>query len=106
MFNIAQKTRSESDQASNLAMNVFNNATKILETLDDFDELVSSGKEKLKQAELSRSQTEDNNRKMTSLIKQVREKLSDLNFSVEEIKRASTKSSNILNETFIVSIRC
>jgi hypothetical protein len=104
LFKIAQKTKNESDLASSLAMEVYSNATKILETLEDFDQLVTTGKEKLKQAELSRSLTEENNRKMNNQLKQIREKINELNTAIDDIKKSSSKSANILNETFSVYI--
>ena len=102
LFRIAEKTRNESDHASNLAASIYNNATKILETLEDFDVLVTEGKEKLKQAETNRALTEENNRKMNQLIKQIREKIRDLNVSIDEVRKLSSKSSNILSDTFAV----
>lgn len=102
LFKIAQKTKNESDFSSSLAMEVYNNATKILQTLEDFDELVTTGKEKLKQAEMNRSLTEENNRKMNNQLKQIREKIKELNTAIDDIKKSSLKSSNILNETFSV----
>jgi hypothetical protein len=60
LHNIAEKARSSSESASNMANEVFANASKILETLENFDEIVAKGKEKLDGVESAKKLTQDN----------------------------------------------
>jgi methyl-accepting chemotaxis protein len=95
---LAERIKNQSDSATTLANEVYKNATTISETLEKFDQLVSEGKDKLKQAESLKSLTEINIKDGKDKLKQTQEKLRKLNNNLEELKRVSSKSNNILTD--------
>lgn len=98
LFQLAERIRNQSNSATNLANEVYNNATTISNTLEKFDQLVSDGKDKLKQAEGLKSLTEINIKDSRDKLRMTQEKLRNLNNNLEELKRTSSKSNSILNE--------
>lgn len=95
---LAERIKNQSDSATTLANEVYKNATTISETLEKFDQLVSEGKDKLKQAESLKSLTEINIKDGKDKLKLTQEKLRNLNNNLEELKRVSSKSNNILTD--------
>ena len=95
---LAERIKNQSDSATTLANEVYKNATTISETLEKFDQLVSEGKDKLKQAESLKSLTEINIKDGKEKLKLTQEKLRNLNNNLEELKRVSSKSNNILTD--------
>ena len=59
---------------------------------------MSEGKDKLKQAESLKSLTEINIKDGKEKLKLTQEKLRNLNNNLEELKRVSSKSNNILTD--------
>lgn len=103
LFNLAERTRNETEKANALAKEVYQNATNILETLEKFDELISAGKEKVKQSESLKPIIEENIQNSKKLMNEVNSQLDNLNLKLNEIKSISTKSVNVLAEANAVS---
>ena len=87
-----------------MASQVFENATDILETLRDFDDLVLKGNEQIKNADARTPLSKQNNVNSSLLLHKSNEKLKHLNNLMVEIKRVVSKSNNTLNETSSVRI--
>lgn len=98
MYMIAERTRNETDKANELAKEVHENATNILNTLEQFDELVSSGKQKVANAELLKPKIDENIKNSNNLLLELNSQLSSLNNKLNEIQSISGKSQNMLVE--------
>ena len=98
MYTLAERTRNETDKATKLAKEVHENATNILNTLEKFDELITSGKEKVANAERLKPEIEENIKMSNSLAIEINSQLSSLNSKLNDIKSISTKSQNILTD--------
>ena len=95
---LAERIKNQSESATQLANEVFNNATTIANTLEKFDQLVSDGKEKMKQAESLKALTEENILDSKTKFRQNQEKLRNLNVNLEELKRLTTKSNTVMTD--------
>jgi len=86
LYNIAEKARNNSESASKMANEVFANASKILQTLENFDEIVSKGKQKLDGVESAKNLTQANLDQVQEALRDFDQKLFDLNSKIEDIK--------------------
>lgn len=96
LYILAERTRNETDKANKLAKEVHENATNILNTLEKFDELITSGKEKVANAEKLKPEIEENIKTSQNLAVELNGQLSSLNAKLNDIKSISSKSQNIL----------
>lgn len=93
LLNIAEKTRNQSDSASSLAKQIFENATKIFETLKRFDQLILEGSEKMRKALDLKPLIDDNLFQSEALANKFNKQLRVLNDQIENVKIVSTTSS-------------
>jgi laminin, gamma 1 len=94
----SERVKNKTDSASLLAEETFINATKILDTLQRFDEYIAGGKDKLTQAESLKPQTDENIENSNRLLQEINRDLQDLRFKVGEIKDISQRSGQLINE--------
>lgn len=98
LYKTAERTRNETDKANNLAKEVHENATNILKTLEKFDELITSGKEKVASADLLKPKIEENIKNSNSLLVELNSQFSSLSSKLNDIRSISAKSQNMLAE--------
>jgi methyl-accepting chemotaxis protein len=100
---LAERIKNQSDSATTLASEVYQNASTISNALEKFDQLVSEGKDKLKQADSLKSLTEINIKDGKDKLRLAQEKLQSLNKNLDELKRLSSKSNSVLTDANKVS---
>jgi len=98
LMQLAERIKNQSDSATTLANEVYQNASTISNALEKFDQLVSDGKDKLKQADSLKSLTEINIKDGRDKLRLTQEKLQSLNKNLDELKRMSSRSSNVLTD--------
>lgn len=98
MFGLAERVRNESESAITLATQVHQNATRILDTLKNFDDIVADGKERVKNAEELKTVIDQNVLESHGLVYKLRERLDTLRSKIDDIKRRTYESENTLRE--------
>ncbi len=98
MYNLADRVRNESMAAIELATQVYQNATRMLQTLEQYDEVILEGQEKIKQADLLKPLIDENNADSRQVMASVQEKLQTLKLSLNEVKYAVFNSEGTLRE--------
>ena len=99
----SESAKKESKRASELARRVFDNASDILNNLNNFDNLVQLGQSRLAEAEQKISLIDENDRIVQSLLEDFALKMSDLSFSIQSAKETSIKSSSKIGDFLKVS---
>ena len=83
LFNLVERVRNESDAAAEQAAQVFQNASRILATLERFDRVVSEGKQRVKEAEELRPLIEANRAASRESTSALQAKLANLKSKVK-----------------------
>ena len=96
MINIADRTKNQSNIANKLAKQIFENASKIFDTLKRFDQLILEGNEKMRKAVDLKPKIETNLADNEIFSKKIVKALKSLNEQLEKVKIASSKSTFIL----------
>jgi hypothetical protein len=96
LFNLSDRTKNESDSAIKLANEVFENATKVLNTLNNFENIINQGKKSLDEAEALKPTIDGNIKSSEELLLQIQQKLQKTKVALNEAKRSSDKSINML----------
>ncbi|CAF0707486.1 unnamed protein product [Brachionus calyciflorus] len=94
LYDFAERVRQQADSAQNITKELFSNASKILETLGKFDQLILSGKENLEKAESLQNETENNIKMSNELYVTLNTKLNNLIEKLDQVKKTSLETES------------
>lgn len=92
----AEQVRNKSDSALQQVNEIFSNAVKILDTLEQFDQLILNGKRKIAESEALKPLIENNTYNSVDLLKKIDLKLNKLSSKLAEIKMFSSNTKSFL----------
>ncbi|RNA21261.1 Laminin subunit gamma-1 [Brachionus plicatilis] len=98
LLEYSENVLNEANLAHNLTKELVANASKILETLQKFDQLILKGKQDILQAESFRPDTEQNIRDSENLYALLKERLDMLEIKLDESKSHVTETNTKLTE--------
>lgn len=104
LYELAEKTKTQSDEANKVAKQLFENATKIYDTLKRFDQLILEGSQKMLKALDLKPKIEENLNEADTFASKLKIQLAQLNNHLENIKKISFKSTFILQNANSVII--